>query len=106
MAGLAGAEGVYQGGQWAHQAHREAGDVREVVHAVLDEEHLGVSLREHVAAGGAVRPAVFYRQDAHNRLLLEPLARVALVGAGAPGKLSGRSRAPFGRSLVQAETGA
>jgi len=104
MAGLAGAEGVYQGGQRAHQAHREAGDGREVVQAVLVEEHLGVSLREHVAAGGAVRPAVFYRQDAHDRLLLKPLARVALVGAGAPGKLGGRSRASFGQGSVQTET--
>ena len=59
--------------------------------------------REPVAPLVGARARVVDREDPRDGLLLEPLARVALVGAGLPGEV-GRGRLPgLGQRLVQAE---
>jgi hypothetical protein len=70
---------------------------------VAVDQHLGVPVRKPVATllGPCVR--VVDLEDPGDRLLLEPLARVALVGSGRGGELGRGGLASLGQRPVVAE---
>ena len=71
------------------ERHRVARHGHEVGEAVRVEEHLVVPGRNSVAAFLPQRAGVVHLQDPRNSLLLEPLARVALMRAGRLGDFTG-----------------
>ncbi len=73
------------------------------VEARLVEKRLLVPGREAVAASLRGGRGVVHLEDAACGLLLEPLARVALVRARGGGELAGGQRAPLGERAVEAE---
>ena len=62
-----------------------------------------MALREAELAFQRVGPGVIDLEDAGRRLLLEPLARIALVHAGRLGEAARRERPRVGQSAVEAE---
>ena len=89
----------------ARSGDGEGGERRDARQAVgVDEAHLVLDgQREHAVVGVAVAPVVVDGDDAGGRLLLEPLAPVAGVDAGARRQLRRRGRAVVGERLVEAE---
>jgi hypothetical protein len=70
---------------------------------VAVDERLGVPGGESVAALSGGGLDVVHFEDARDSLLLEPLARVALVGSGRGRELGRRDRAVLGQRPVVAE---
>jgi hypothetical protein len=67
------------------------------------DQHLGVARRQPIAALVGRGAGVVDLEDAGDRLLLEPFARVALVGAGRGGELGGLRLAVLPQGTVEAE---
>jgi hypothetical protein len=85
----------------AHQLLRQR---RHVVEAVTLEQHLGVPVREPVAAVLGLHVPILDLEEARDGLLLKPLARVALVSARDGGELGSRHFAAISERSVEAET--
>ena len=99
----AGAEGLLDGREGLREGHAEAGHRRHVRQRVLLDQHLGVPGRKRVAPLAGRRGRVVDLEDPGNRLLLQPLARVALGRAGRLGEPGGGEAVALAERPVVAE---
>ena len=100
---LTGTEGFEQPAEGLGTGRDQLCDRSDVVEARLVEERLVVSRWKAEAAlvGGSGR--VVHVEDRVRGLLLEPLANVALVGAGGGGELAGGQRSVVGQRAIEPE---
>ena len=84
------AEGVLDRGKRLGEGDAGAGHRRQVGQGVPVDQHLGVPGGKPVAALLGSGLDIVHLENAGDRLLLEPLARVALVGSGRLGELARR----------------
>jgi hypothetical protein len=94
---VAAPERVEHGVDRADARHDELADRRDVVEARLVEERLVVTRRKREAR------LVVHLEDPGRRLLLEPLADVALVQPRGAGQLVGGRRPAVGERAIEAE---
>ena len=100
---LAGPIRLEQGRHRLRAAHDEPRDRRDEPRALGIDEDRGVAVRQRVAAGVRGRRWRRPRRGRPDRLVLEPLPRVARMDAGPLGQLGRGRGALLGQRAVQAE---
>jgi hypothetical protein len=100
VAGAVGVEHVRQRAGDPDEHRRERGDVRR---ALRVGEHIRVLLRQPEAPRLGRRVRIIDLDEAGDGLLLEPLARVALVDARCRGEPTGRERPAVAERQVETE---